>query len=323
MEIFYFVISHDLIKSSNEQERLLCRMTPPVWKTCQSRSRLPADEAWRLLRMPFVLPVSAKGLHACVWELFDLDCAGCLLCGSIHRCGPEACVHVAQTDDSVVCLITGVCVQPKTYADHEYSENVIVFASAAERMEHVETRMRLVEAYAQEFLTSNDAEKLARYEHQRKLHKYHALIARTLREERHVDLVHIIQQGVHLYTDNIFDVRQRSRIAHTCSKAIQRTICVSQGSLGLTIKDSELRSFVFGMIFLMRNGVTMQNIQLLPCILPLRQILPSENNVGRFLKFRSKYITDTENKFKFLFRHISQSKLHGLHLIDDDLASNK
>ena len=307
----------------NKAFEAYCDVTAAMWKTCALQNHLSVEEAWRLLRMPFVLPVSAKGFHVCVWELLDLDCAGCLICGSIHRCGPEVCLNVEQTDDSIVCLVTGICVRSKKYAEHEFSNNVIVFSSATEKMESVESRMRLVKTYVHEFLTSKDAERLALFEHQRKVQKYHAFVTQSLRGYCGANLVHIIQQGVHLYGQSKFDMATRECLASKCAAAIQRIICVSQDSLGLVIKESELRNFVFGMIFLMRSGVTMQNVPLLPQIEHLNDVLPSENNVGRFLKFRSKCITDTENRFKFLFRQVTPTQLDGMHLTDHRSASHK
>ena len=57
-------------------------------------ARLSAEDAWQQLRMPFVLPVAARGLHVCQWELIDMDCAGCTACGCVHRCSASTC-----TDD--------------------------------------------------------------------------------------------------------------------------------------------------------------------------------------------------------------------------------
>lgn len=38
-------------------------------------------------------------------------------------------------------------------------------------------------------------------------------------------------------------------------------------------------------------------------------VLPLENDLCRKLDFRAKYITDTENKFKYLFRETSPEQL--------------
>ena len=71
------------------------------------------------------------------------------------------------------------------------------------------------------------------------------------------------------------------------------------------LKNSDVRAFVFGMLYLMCRGVVMNGVEILPRVEELRSVVPSENNVGQFLNFRSKSITETENKFKFLFRHAS------------------
>ena len=288
--------------------------TMPLHVPSPQSKKLTAEEAWRKLRMPFVLPAAARSVHQCKWELIDFDCAGCVLCGRVHLCSANTCTETAQTEDAVVCLVTGLCVQPKTFAVTEYSDNVIVFSTLKDRMEVMETRMRLVEVYVREIILSQGAENLAVLEHERRIRKYHSMIAKTLRSERIVNLMQLVQAGVCLYTRSVFERRGRERLAVRCTALIQRTICICERNLDLVVKDSEFRFFVLGMIFLMRTGVTMQGLQILRCIPELKIILPSENNVCRHLNFRSKYITDTENKFKYLFRRINRNQLQALHL---------
>ena len=80
-------------------------------RTCARASERPLDQVdqiWRLLRQPFPLPVAAVG-HACDWEVFDgSGRAGCRLCSAIHVCAPGACSDTSETEDAVVCNITGV-----------------------------------------------------------------------------------------------------------------------------------------------------------------------------------------------------------------------
>jgi hypothetical protein len=64
-------------------------------------ARLSAEDAWQQLRMPFVLPVAARGLQVCQWELIDMDCAGCTSCGGVHRCSAGTCTDDETTEDAL------------------------------------------------------------------------------------------------------------------------------------------------------------------------------------------------------------------------------
>lgn len=229
-------------------------------------------------------------------------------------CSTSTCTDLEYTEDSAVCTITGICVLSKVYASNEYSDNVIVFSSIRDKMESTEARMRQVDSYVREMFLSTSAESLAMFEHSRKLQKYHGMISRKLRTSACVNLLALMQSGIHLYTNVVFDAVLRKKLAATCASVIQRVMCVCECSLDLRVKDSDFRNFVFGMIFLMRVGVTMQNIQILPQFSELIDVLPIENNLQRFMNFRSKCITDTENKFKYIFRKIDVSRLKMLHL---------
>ena len=107
--------------------------TMPLHVPSPQSKKLTAEEAWRKLRMPFVLPAAAASVHQCKWVLIDVDCAGCVLCGRVHLCSASTCTEIAHTEGAVVCLVTGLCVQPKTFAVTEYSDNVIVFSTLKDR----------------------------------------------------------------------------------------------------------------------------------------------------------------------------------------------
>ena len=81
------------------------------------------------------------------------------------------------------------------------------------------------------------------------------------------------------------------------------------------IKPMELRMYVVGLIYLMRSGVCICRIQVIPCIPLLVYLLPTENLLETIFAFKSKHVTDIENKFKFYFRQMSHETLLklGLH----------
>lgn len=304
---------------------------------------LSAQEAWKKLRMPFLLPKSAFHLHVCRWEMIDIDMAGCLICGVIHHCSSTTCTNVEQTSDSMVCLITGVCVQPKLYAEHEYSENVMVYLK--DNMEATNRRFQLIETYVEQLLLSREAKLLSVFEREKSLKKYHTWITRMCKHttrsqdrecytctasdshgtysthsqhgsEHRVNMVQILQVGLHLYHTSHFNESLRKLVSKHCVNCIRHVMGIACNRLGLAVKDSEMRNFVFGMVFLMRSGVNLGTVCLLPICKHLKNMLPSENNVGKYINFKAKYITDTENRFKYVFRKQSTAQLLDIGIFD-------
>jgi hypothetical protein len=274
---------------------------------------LTAEDAWRWLRMPFVLPQTARKMHVCRWELIDFDCAGCVVCGHVHRCSAGTCTDVVTTDDAVVCTVTGVCVDSQRFADNEYSDNVIVYASSVNVSDVIERRMQAVDTYVHEFLVSANARSICAYEHTKRLNKHRAHVARVLRTGSG-NLLQLVQLGMPVFMHTHFDTKRRCELAQMCTHHVQRVICTAQRVFDLAVKDSELRHFVFGMLYLMCRGVHMHGVQILPHIPELVDVMPSENNVSRFTHFRAKHITETENKFKFVFRRATPDQLRNMNL---------
>lgn len=277
-------------------------------RAARCRSMRRADAVWRRLRAPFLLPPGAAHTHR--WELLDLDCAGCVVCGVVHRCEGD-CRDVEVTDDAVVCVVTGVCVRTTVFAQTEYSDNVIVFTGAVNRTDALEARMAMVEAYVHEFLLSTAAESLMRHEFRKKRQRYLTHAAREMRAPG-ANAVRVLEAGVELYAHAPFDREARARLAAESTRVIQRVLGVAQLRFEFALKDSDVRAFVFGMLYLMCRGVVMHGVEILPQVKELRSMMPSENNVGLFFNFKSKSITETENKFKFVFRHSSAEQLRAL-----------
>jgi len=134
-------------------------------------------------------------------------------------------------------------------------------------------------------------------------------VSRVLRSSQPADIIVLIQTSLPVYMQKVFDTSLRESLRAKCSAVVKQVLCLSHVHHALVVKDAELRNFVFGLLYLMRCGVKVKNVLLLPCVPQLSAVLPPETNVNCFLNFRSKHITETENKFKFLFRHVGPQQL--------------
>ena len=126
-----------------------------------------------------------------------MDCAGCTACECVHRCSAVTCTDVETTEDALVYRIT-VCVSGQRFADCEFSENVIVFASSANVTDTLERRMQAVAACAHEFLVSSHAHNIAVYENAKRLQKHRAHVSRCLHTGC-ANLLQLVQLGMPLF----------------------------------------------------------------------------------------------------------------------------
>lgn len=294
----------------------LCLHVPVVKKDAYRQHLL---YIWRQLRKPFTLPPNSKALHVCRWEFIDIDLVACKICGEEHKCGIE-CENSVETDDGMICEVTGVCVKSHSFATSEYTDTVNVYGTDSSLSTQIEQRYSYIQQYVNELLLSCDARRISELQYKRSIDKYHQDIMRRMKMSMAststvsstICWLDIIQWGGSLYQTCAFDAPLRQSIALSCIRILQRVICIVTTHLGLRIKDSELRGFVFGLMFLMRSGVCMQGINILPCYTMLKNILPSEAFMTEFRFFRAKYITDTENRFKFVFRQQPKARLQVL-----------
>jgi hypothetical protein len=106
-----------------------------------------------------------------------------------------------------------------------------------------------------------------------------------------------------------FNPDLRVSIAATVVKHISHTINICQWQWIKNIKPVEVRMYIVGLMYLMRSGVNVHNVQVIPCIPLLTYLLPTENLLETMFQYKSKHITDIDNKFKFFFRQMPHETL--------------
>ena len=279
------------------------------------------DALWRTLRQPFAVCAGMHHYHTHQFELFDIDAAGCLICGFIHRCSNSVCKQVVQTDDAMVCLVTGYCVEPKIFADTEYSDTIASYNMHVPSDTNAHSvSQNDIENLINILLTSKRAVSAHDMELQRFRHKLQLNMATEINEQAKagcVNLIEVVQQSLASikctrFPDAEFRLHQRQELVTTCAMHVCHILNTCVHMFQLYCKPSEMRMMVFGLMYLMRNGVVMQNIQVVPRLQQLQELLPSENCLLSVFDFRAKYITDVENKFKFLFRSLHSNQLKSL-----------
>jgi len=288
------------------------------------KDNMDSVEAWKALRSPFPLTELTLCAHACVWESFDADKAGCLLCSHVHVCCFGHCARVVQTTDSLVCEITGLCIRKDNIINEGFSDQVISYGFA-EAYTGDNKRVEMwdgIDIFVAEMLLSDTAKQVHEVERLHHIHKLTNSIQRGINKQSSscLNLLSIVEVSLNTNKETKrygeFDSEYRSKIAEECVLQLRSTLPICNKHLGMNIKRSDMRTAVFGLLFLMRSGINIHDICVLPCIATLSDMLPNESNLMKYFAFKSKNITEIENKFKFHLRHATKRQMHnmGFHL---------
>jgi len=93
------------------------------------------------------------------------------------------------------------------------------------------------------------------------------------------------------------------------NKQVCTTIAFLSTEMGMKLKMMDYKNFTFGMLYLMKSGIQLHGVHILPTVMELQHLLPPESQLQRRFNFKCKNITDVENKIKLLLRDISAKQL--------------
>jgi hypothetical protein len=75
------------------------------------------------------------------------------------------------------------------------------------------------------------------------------------------------------------------------------------------ISEQRLQNSTIGLLYLLRNGIIVHDMVVLPKLQILESVLPLESHLQTFFSIRAKCITETENVIKIILRHVSKQQL--------------
>ena len=269
-----------------------------------------------MLRKPFALN-SCMSVHKCQWELFDVNKAGCKLCGKLHVCEDGKCLDVEKTHDGVVCCVTGVYLRTVNFQENEYEDRVI----SCVPKKHLYSGDREndwtceVENYVLDLLHSPRSIAAFKLSKQRMLMK----ILNHIHKTTNTNVVTGIETAINSHAREVFDMsynkNERVLLAKRAMKYVLHLIHSCKTKLKIKLKNSEIKIFCFGLLYMMRHGIHTHGIVVLPRLPQLSKILPCESVLQKIFKFKAKHITDVENKFKLILRQMdaSSTQMLGFH----------
>lgn len=275
-------------------------------------------EIWKILHTPFVLSEVHEKYHKCQWCAIDSGVAGCLLCGKIHECTRGECKEVTLTEDCYVCNITGVCLNRCISPEfNEYMDTTLPCQESLHMQSNDESTFHMavksnVLNYIRHVLVSENAYKNWISENSKKVTvkcSSQNQILQSLSEKKCLILALENKIKKMKNKSKSFESETREILARKCEKYIVFLLLQTHSVSKLSVRNSEIRNHAIGLLYLMRYGVYVFDVCILPQIQELQIYLPRESNLNKNFDFKAKFITDTENKFKFAFRMMKKNEI--------------
>jgi hypothetical protein len=279
-------------------------------------------KAWVCMRRPFLLPRGLVG-HMCEehWEKFDVDKAACKLCSNVHVCNSHTCTSVIE-NDGLICNVTGLFLGQRLVHANEFphtsTENFFRCESSRLSVLTNENSVYEVESITRvldSILLSMKTQTSIDSETDKLVHKLRTVGLRRLRQYRVLkctpnlgDIDAYLYQslkGHRIPPPSVLTSRQeREACVKIAALSISRltifmrTHCVNIPSC---VKQGGV---IVGMLYMMRSGVTIDNITVLPRLPQLKRLLPLEQHLQTFFNIRSKVVTEAENVIKYNMRGV-------------------
>jgi hypothetical protein len=278
------------------------------------------EHAWHKLRSPFVLPPASIGFHECEYETFDMGLAGCLLCGRVHRCAQQVCPRLVQIEDATVCEITGCVVHSHNLVANAFDDTAML------RKPGGSTRAPLclhddVERYVRALLTSPASAEAHRMQLAKLTCKLRSIVLGSCAE--HASVFALLESSVsRLHSTRVvpesFQAAQRHGMVAVASQHIAFLLASTRARMPHMLRGLETRTLVFGLLYLMRTGISAHSVCLMPALASLVHMLPNESFLPKLFDFKAKHITEVENRFKFILRQCCAEDIQRMGFRDVD-----
>jgi hypothetical protein len=274
--------------------------------SCALLSSMSHDRIWRLIRQPFIFPTTPRLPHTCKWEIFAAGRAGCTLCGAIHVCDSLTCEHKIVTDDSILCSITGFFLNRLYGAETWSDRSVCVSLDSRNKIELSYD----VDTYVHDLLLSSNAKLCTLREQDSYVQRLSNAIDHFIATRSHgfdcaTDVLASALQSIQWRVPPEFCAVEREKLAKTCTAAIHASATMLFKNRYFKICRGNQKAIVFGLVYLLRTGVTHDTKIILPRIDHLCAVLPLETQMKGFFGVSPSSITDTENRLKFIVRQNS------------------
>ena len=265
-------------------------------------------DTWRMVHEPFVMPCPCLRHQ---WQHVDCDIAGCVRCGFVHVCGRGECPLIIESDSSV-CEITGFCVRDLQFGDNEFVETVNL--KAPEQPRSMVVDYDTVLDTVRGIIESPQTRQTICLERDKTVTKFRSVMQQEMRDFKrqnpgrmpNIPQVYTSclnkQKNFRLFYPEITEA-VRHRVIHRATQSIVYTMTLINQTNVRNLSKLKHQCFVTGMLYLMKKGVDIEGMVILPQMPELQHLLPSESHINTLFNMRCKTVTEIENIIKMFVRN--------------------
>lgn len=261
---------------------------------------------WKMARGPFYRVDCLE--HQ--WETYGVQSAGCLRCGAQHQCanhlGENTCPLLETDEGGLCCPITGYCIPTLRLSDKEFVQNVFFQGSHANAAAPNIT-FEEIGSIVSWFLRGKQSSKCKCDEVLKYMTKYRNALVKNLKQmktlsngrssSRSTCITTVISQCLNQLKPKLIRVASE-QLCSFCSRQI--FVCLKR--INMLNLQNKKTNFVIGMLYLMKQGLIIHNIQWLPKVKELSDCLPHETNLEKNFNLSMKLVCETENEIKLTLR---------------------
>jgi len=226
-----------------------------------------------------------------------------------------------QIEDATVCEITGCVVHKGNLVANEFDDTEMLRSSGGSCQlqaclhDDIERHVRVL-------LTSRQNAEAHDLEIARMTAKFQGFVTSGGPEHSSVfALLEGCMQRLHTtrVLPNSFNPTQREVIVRTACQHIAFLVVSTKCRMPHMLRGMDTRTLVFGLLYLMRTGISAHSMCLMPALTCLVHLLPNESYLPKLFDFKAKHITEVENRFKFMLRLCSADDIQRMGFRDVDV----
>ena len=269
-------------------------------------------DVWRTLRRPFRYVSCVE--HS--WQVYDFDSAGCLKCGTAHRCATNAldcrCPLAVCDDMRRVCTITGLELPEVHHGSEEYLDTCVSGQDQPEALASLTDLECEVERTVHRLLLGPQARRYREEENARQACKIATALHKALRAGKlkgsasPPNVCQFLAEAMGQERNLRFVGTASGELAGQCVRQILACLVDLRAKGVKFAQGPRLDGLVCGLLYLLRTGLTYRSHVLLGSIEEIAGCLPHENKLEAYFGISSKVLTEVENESKLVYRAFYQ-----------------
>jgi hypothetical protein len=239
----------------------------------------------------------------------------------LHRCSQKLCRRLVQIEDATVCEITGCVVHHQRLVANEFDDTAMLRSGGGGSKPQACLNDD-IERFVRQLLTSPQSAEAHELEIVKMTAKFRSLMVHGC-AERGCVFAALEASMARLHSTrvlpNAYHAEKREDMVLAACQHIAFLLVSTKNRMPHMLRGMDTRTLVFGLLFLMRTGISAHSMCLMPALPGLVLLLPNESFLPKLWNFKAKHITEVENRFKFMLRLCSADDIQRMGFRDVDV----